>query len=274
MNTSIVWHRVGTDDQWFGIEHYASDDLAHCAVCLVHGFRSWHQWGFIPFAARYFAQHGIDAYVVALPSSGYTPAGFSVEQFTQGNISVDRRALAITLAHIRSRSPCLLGVGHSRGGLLLLLEHAALDCLALWMPPRRFGRWSERQRTQWRQQGFLPAGTHPDTGESLMLSTTYLVDLEQHDYNAHVEHAARQCRIPTIVLAAELDLVAPPGEAAELFVMLGTQHQAFEVLPKAGHTLDTAHSAGGPSAALVTALERTMAFFRAYCTSCANFAAG
>lgn len=272
MDTSIAWHQIGTNDQWLGIEHYPSKQPTRCAACLVHGFRAWHRWGFFPRAGVYFAEHGIDAYAIALPSSGYGPSGFSAERFALGTITADRQALTIALDYIRSQAAYLLGVGHSRGGLLLLLEHAALDCLALWMPPRRFGRWSKRQCNQWRQNGFLPAGTHPDTGEPIVLSITYLIDIEQHEYNAQLERAAHHCRTPTIVLAAELDLVASPAEAAELVAMLGTQQRAFDVLPKTGHTLDTTHPAACPSAALMTALERTLAFYRSHYTQCGNFA--
>lgn len=264
MQSHVDWYPLG-DDRWFGLERYPAHSTR--ALCIVHGFRSWHRWGFLPLVAEWFAERGTAAIVVALPSSGYGPDGFSPARFEQATITSDRVALRMAVEMLRSDFPCVLGLGHSRGGLLLLLEHAALDCLALWAPPAQFGRWSERQRTQWRRDGKISVGVHPELGIPLRLGVGYLEDLERHHYNDALDAALASCRTPIAIVVGTEDLVAPPTDAQQLASKLQQCEYRLHILPATGHTFSIEHPTLHHSLALERALVRTGEFFDTVCTA-------
>jgi pimeloyl-ACP methyl ester carboxylesterase len=270
MADTLQWHSIDSTGALLGIKRYGS---GACAVCIVHGFRSWYRWGFIPLVAQFFASRQFAAYVVSLPSSGYGPDGFSAERFAQATISTDRIALRTALDMIATRADCIAGLGHSRGGLLLLLEHKQLNCLALWTPPRNFGRWGPHQRHIWKSQGSLPVGTHPESNLPLVLSRTYLDDLERNHFTDQLEQALAECRIPTLVIAAEQDMVAPVADARALYQQLGCTERKLHVIRATGHTLGIQHPAQGPTTALSEALEQTYAWVDVRCRPNSIFAA-
>ncbi|MCS7000667.1 MAG: hypothetical protein RMK00_08425 [Bacteroidota bacterium] len=272
METTLEWIACG-NNQWLGIEYYPVENPSAPAVCIIHGFRAWHRWGFFPHLAATFQSHGIAAYVLALPSSGYGPPGsFSAAQFARATISQDRVALALAISRLRQQTSCLAALGHSRGGLVALLEHRLFDCMILWTPPRRFGRWTEHQRHRWRSAGVLPAGTHPETGEALVLGIEYLQDLESQPHNADLEQALKTMRIPTCVIAAECDMVAPASEAAALYNALTTPLRLWHVVPHTGHTFGVQHPFHQSTPALEEAIHITLDFFRSCCPCSGNFA--
>lgn len=264
MQPHVDWLPLG-DDRWLGIEHYPA--RGRRALCIIHGFRAWHRWGFLPMVAQWFAARGTRAYVLALPSSGYGPDGFSAARFEQATITGDCAALRLAVEAVRADSTCVAGLGHSRGGLLLLLEHVAFDCIALWAPPAQFGRWSERQRTQWRREGVLPVGAHPELGIPLHLAVTYLEDLERHRYNDALNDALVTCRTPIAIITGAEDLVAPPADAQRLASKLLSCEHRLHILPATGHTFSIEHPATHRSPALEEALERTSEFLDAVCTA-------
>jgi pimeloyl-ACP methyl ester carboxylesterase len=270
VETILDWYSVGRS--WLGVEHYPTRDAGSCAALVVHGFRAWHRWGFFPIVARSLVERGIAAFVVALPSSGYGPDGFSGERFARATVSDDLAALAKAAEIVRCRCTCLAGLGHSRGALLLALVCTELDCLAMWSPPRRFGRWSERQLIVWRSLGAAPAGTHPETGQPLAIGIEYLDDLERNDYNARLDAALAGCRTPTCIVAGEHDIVAPPSHAAELHALLGTTDRHLHIVSGTGHTFGVEHGTPAVSPALAEAIETTASFFHRCCRPSGNFA--
>ncbi len=269
MDSTLHWHRIGNGDCWLGIEQYGS---AERAVCIVHGFRAWHRWGFFPLVAQYFAERCSAAYVLSLPSSGYGPDGFSPERFSEATISADVHALERALDLIGKQARWVAGLGHSRGSLLLLLMHRRLDCLALWAPPRTFGRWGEHQLKLWREHGALPVGTHPESNVPLYLSRRYLDDLEEHQYNDQIRHALSECTVPNLIIAAEHDIVAPIAGAEELAMQFAKASWQLRVIPAAGHTFGTEHPTTTISPALERALAETDAWFTQCCQQNSNFA--
>jgi len=264
MHPNIEWYSLDTD-RWFGIECYAA--CGDHALCIVHGFRSWHRWGFIPLVARWFAERGIATYVLALPSSGYGPDGFAPTRFEHATITDDRAALGRAIELIGDQHTHLAGLGHSRGCLLLVLEHAAFERFVLWSPPAGFGRWSPRLRSQWRRDGTLPMGTHPELGTPLQLGITYLDDLEQHHYNDELDCALQSCRAPTCIIVGAQDVVTPPSEVERIVRRLPPLSTQYHIIPATGHTFGVVHPATQITPALAEALVRTSSFVDAWRTT-------
>ncbi|MCX7930190.1 MAG: alpha/beta hydrolase [Chlorobi bacterium] len=270
MDTILHWYPIGT--AWLGIEHYPASNQSNSTAILVHGFRAWHRWGFFPYIARTLSSFNIATSVIALPSSGYGPAGFQYELFATGTISTDLEALRYALDNVRRDSEHVIGIGHSRGALLLALCHWQLDCLTMWSPPRYFGRWSDRQRAEWRLRGMFNAGSHLETGKPLLLNISYLDDLEQNDYNAQLDRALVESNTPTCVIVGQQDMVAPPRQAEELFAVLQMSNRCLRIIPGAGHTFGISHGSPMPTPPLMQALNATLEFLRTCCPQSGNFA--
>ncbi|GIV54747.1 MAG: hypothetical protein KatS3mg039_1265 [Candidatus Kapaibacterium sp.] len=270
MKPHLEWHPIGDEPAFVGIERYGDGARA---VCIVHGFLAWHRWGFYPWLAQWFVEQGYAASVLALPSSGYGPDGFSLERFARATISTDLQALRYATGVIKTQSRCIAGLGHSRGGLLLMLAHTKFDCLALWAPPRTLGRWGAHQQQLWRDHGSLPCGTHPESGQSLYLNHRYLDDLEQHRYNEQLDRALEHCTVPTLIVAAEQDMVAPVSGAEQLLARLQHTRSQLYVVSATGHTFGIQHPQTQPTSALHDAMIQTQVWFDGCCPLDSNFAA-
>ncbi len=243
-------------------------------VVLCHGFKGFCTWGFHPPLAELLASHGFAAVRFNFRGSGMAPGDELVtdpEAFRADTYSAELGELLALLERLgdldADLDPGRLALfGHSRGGGVALLAAAHPDwrdrlrALVTWNAIGRCDRWGEREKVAWRAQGELPVA-NARTGQRLALGTQLLDEVESRAADLDLEAAAGTRRAPWLLLHAEEDEAVPVAEGRALAAAAAAPVEHVE-LPGTGHTFGAVHPFAGPTPALTTALNRTVAFLR------------
>ncbi len=258
--------------------HRANAAAPAPAVILLHGFKGFRQWGFLPEVARRLAISGL--HIVAIDLSGNGMRGSSdavvdTEAFRQQTISADVNDVMQVLAwlELSGRSNEILGetwdsrlhfVGHSRGAALALVvaselstsvKQLSLGRLVLLNSIGTYVRWTPRQRSVWESQGSVDI-ENARTGQRLAMGFQYVLDIEQNPHRFNLVVAAQNLSGRLRFVHAEQDVTVPLKEIQSL---LDQVHQAGALvrIPNTGHTFGIEHPFRQSTAAFDNAMAHT-----------------
>ena len=242
------------------------------AVVIVHGFKGFKDWGMFPPVAERIAQAGFTAVTFNLSGSGVDENGdfCFADRFGHNTYSAElddltRVAAALEKGELGTMAPSSVGLlGHSRGGGDAVL-HAAGDprirALVTWAAIGAVDRWSESQRRDWRERGFLDI-VNTRTGQVLPLYTDLLDDIDRHAGGAlDIAAAAARVTAPWLIVHGTDDESVPFADAERL--RDASEAGVTELLPAegAGHTFGAVHPWAGMPEALDGVLRATITWF-------------
>ena len=238
------------------------------AVVLVHGFKGFARFAFLPSVAESLASAGITTVAFDFSGSGVgedrqnvtDPAAF--ERDTYGR---ELDELAAVVAHARAEGWLGDGYGlfgHSRGGGIAVLQAAvdpAVRALVTWAAIADVNRWSQAERAAWRERGTL-AVVNGRTKQRFELGTPLLQEVESAPgTRLDIALAARTLRAPWLVVHGTADETVPLAEGERL-ASLGGNARLLAV-QGAGHTFGAVHPYAGETPGLRAALDATVDFF-------------
>jgi uncharacterized protein len=242
---------------------------AKAAVVLVHGFKGFSRFAFIPFLADRLADAGLN--VVSFNFSG-SGVGEDMETFTdaeafeKNSYTRELHDLGIVLAHAEREG--WLGAhhglwGHSRGGGIAILRAARdthVDALVTWAAISTVKRWPYDIADAWRARGYLEV-ENARTKQTFRLRTRVLDEATEHgDGMLDVGAAAETLLCPWLIVHGDADETVHVAEGEELAKRAGSNAELLRV-PGATHTFNVAHGMTSPSPELTKATERTVRFF-------------
>ncbi len=245
------------------------------AIFILHGFKGWKEWAFLPFIAGRFAQNTI-AITFSFSLSGMIEGSDWVEypeKFARNTISQELKDLdtvinAFKNGHLLGRDELsrnwngeIYLLGHSLGGGIAIVyasENKFVNKIAVWASVGKFDRYTERQKSLWKKSGFIEF-THSRTGQLLQMNLSYLEDLENNSERYNLTRAVTLLSCPMLIVHGNLDLTVPIDEAMQLEQVAGSKTQTY-YLPKASHVFGVSHPMKLPSRALNNSLEKTMEF--------------
>lgn len=249
------------------------------AILLLHGFKGFRQWGFLPEAARRFADGGF--HVIAIDLSGNGMRGtddqvIDTDAFRNQTISADihdvTQVLTWMLAHANDAS-VLDGqwdgsvhlVGHSRGGALSLIiarqlvESPTKICLhriVLWNSIGTLVRWTPRQRAVWESDQQITV-ENARTGQKLAMGFQYVTDIERNETTFDLAAATTCLANRVVFIHAEQDVTASLKEITPLVSITG-RSDALVVIPNTGHTFGIQHPFQGATKAFEDVMNATL----------------
>lgn len=248
----------------------------HPAIVACHGFKGFMEWGFFPALAELLATRGFVVARFNFTGSGMQPGDELVtdlDAFRHNTFSREVEETTEVLDALGDRvapgrvDPARVALfGHSRGGgvALLAAAHAAwrerLRALVTWAALATFDKATPAMKAYWRRTGELPF-ENQRTGQILPLGIGLLEDVEANAAALDLEAAAERRRMPWLIVHGDADETVPAGDAD---VLHAAAAPPVELLKVAGgdHGLGGRHPFGGPTPALIEALNATQRFLR------------
>ncbi len=243
-------------------------------IIAVHGFKGFKDWGFFPFAGKYFAELGYSVLTFNFSHNGIgsDPLNFTeLEKFASNTFSLEVEELSEVIEAVKSgyfgeiENPEIGMIGHSRGGAISLLSAfrtGNIKALVTWAAVSKFDRYSERQKKEWIEKGYLEV-INSRTKQVMKLNKTLLEDIIRNsDDKLNIKKAAGNVGVPWLILHGENDLAVPVKEAKQLYEWADKNLTELIIIPKTGHTFDVVHPMEKTTAAFKTVLEKTGDFFQ------------
>jgi pimeloyl-ACP methyl ester carboxylesterase len=246
-------------------------------VLIVHGFKGFKDWGFLPLAAERLAAAGFAACRFNLSGSGlgeHSERFSEPARFERNTYSLEQRDIARMLdALAAGELPGLAGtaprlglLGHSRGGggaLLAAARDPRVAALVTWAAIARVDRYDAATLAAWRRRGSLRV-ENARTGDVFALGRELLDDIEANAEALDILAAAGRLTAPTLVVHGEEDESVPIAEGEAIAAALGARGRFLRVAGT-GHTFDAVHPLPAPApAALEAVLAATVAHFQAH----------
>lgn len=236
-------------------------------VVLVHGFRAFKDWAFLPWLATELAGRGHMVARFSFTGCGVGPTGDEItdlEAFQNNTISrevdeLHKMLAACDTGDLFPRPPRRISlVGHGRGGgaaLIATAEAGRVSHLATLSTMYRFDRWKPETVAEWRSNGVTYV-LDTRSGRQLPIGLGLLDDFEDNRERLDLLKAASEVRVPWLVLHGEEDLTVPVDDARML--ARAGQNTRMKLIDGAGHLYGVRHPMGDPTPALRTVAERVM----------------
>ena len=252
----------------YGLENIGN---APCLI-LVHGFNGFKNWGFFPFTAESFAKCGY--FVISFNFSHNGISGnnynhFNIDNFAENTVSLEISEL---IQIINAYKNGFFGddvynhiglVGHSRGGGVAILSSLVdkVNAYVVWASVARFDRYTERQKAEWRKQGFVEV-LNSRTNQMMRMNIGLLEDIENNKSTSlNVEKAVSNLNRPLLLIHGTEDLTVPIAEGEQIYRWSDKSITEFEKIPVCGHTFDIVHPFVGSNKKFDDVLSKTKEFF-------------
>lgn len=271
--TSITVHNRHGEDLHTTVT-IPSADGPRPLLLILHGFKGFRNYSFLPWIAQDAAARGAIAIRMCFSRNGMRNTSWMVmdtEQFATNTISHEVDDVHDILNAIRTHDAfravrdrwdgTFVLAGHSRGGGVTqvaareLIERAdtafrralCLNAVGTWV------RWTPRQRAAWAEAGgftFL----NERTKQELRMNMSYVDDIEQNAVRLDLDRAAAVCGDRLAYVHAEADLTVPMNEITSLRARSGTTAPLFPI-PSTTHTFGMTHPVDRITHGFLTALE-------------------
>jgi dienelactone hydrolase len=248
----------------------AAPRAAQPAVLILHGFKGFKDYAFVPVFAERLARAGFVAVNASVSGSGVDAEGdFSqLERFARNSYSRELDDLRAVVAALQDGAlgvapPSSLGiVGHSRGGgmaLLLTRETPSARAVVTWNGIGQARRHSDAEIEAWRRVGRIEV-LHQRLRIRMPLDFEVAEDCLQHEHGRlDIPGAAASLGRPWLQLHAETDGTIPFAEAETLAAVGGSEHE-FVAIPGSDHTWGTKHPWEGSTPAADQVFDLTIDF--------------
>ena len=244
-------------------------------VFIMHGFKGFKDWGFFPYVSDKISKAGAITVCFNFSMNGMEADSDIVtypEDFAENTVSreiLDAKLLIDYVLNDKEIQNIWDGkiylAGHSMGAAVALLitrKNEKISKLALWGPIAKFDRYSPRQKQYWQKIGFLEF-TNARTGQELRLNISFLNDFENNIDKFNLPVAAKELKIPLLIVHGRQDLTVNVKDAMELAEAYGKKEGSsaiLEIIEQTGHTFGINHPFEGSTEALDKVVDMTIKF--------------
>lgn len=231
--------------------------LPQPAVLLLHGFKGFKDYAFLPVYAERLARAGFTAVTITVSGAGVDADGnfTRLERFARNGYTRELDDLvavadALIGGELGTAPPSSIGVvGHSKGGgmaLLLAREVGPINAVVTWNSIGRMRRHSDAEIEAWRKHGRIFIA-HQRLDIKLPMDFEIVEDFLQHQ-QARLDLAGAVSTLgrPWLQLHATTDETVAFAEARELADSAGAEHELVAI-EGATHTWGTRHPWNGSS---------------------------
>ncbi len=248
------------------------------AIFIIHGFKGFKDWGYVPFFSEELADNGFFVVTFNFSHNGIGDDPFTItelDKFANNTISLEVSELDELIQFYNtggfgfdgSRNKIGL-IGHSRGGAIGLIvaseskkfdRNKNLSALVLWGSIATFERYSKKQVELWRAQGYLEV-TNTRTGQTLRLNRLLLDDYENNRERFNLLNCISSIELPILIIHGDQDLTVPVSEAYQLYNASNNNRTELIIINSAGHTFNIVHPYEGSNPQFEQVKARTIDF--------------
>jgi uncharacterized protein len=256
---SITTHQftyTGADDRLSTADlTYNTENTSGSTVLLLHGFKSFKDWGCWPWFAEQLASKGHIVLKLNFSHNGTTPTQLQdfadLHAFGENNFMKQVADVACFLAQYQQHLPSALKekasnsiccIGHSLGGGIAILaaaRHNQIDKLITLNSVNDFGKMIKRHDAQkWQSEGVVyehNARTKQDMPLHYQLYENYIANEQALD----IQSAAASITCPWLWIYATHDETVSPQSVERLKAVNSTLQSL--AITNTGHTFGAAH---------------------------------
>lgn len=222
-------------------------------VIFSHGFKGFKDWGHFDLVAKSFCAHGLVFLKFNFSHNGTTtndPLNFGdLEAFGRNNYIIELNDLGRVIDWIVSNASeyridaeKIYLLGHSRGGGISILkanEDRRVKKLATWASVcDLLNRNRPSTIKKWKNEGVIYAA-NARTGQQMPLYYQFHQTILDHKKRLDVETAARQLKVPFLIVHGDADEAVPINEAGHLHKL--AQRSVLLRIPGGNHTFGASH---------------------------------
>lgn len=248
----------------------ASRSTPQPAVLVVHGFKGFKDYAFLPPIAERLARAGFTAVNLSVSGSGVDEHGeftlpdrFARNTYTRELGDIELVIQALRAGQLGTALPTSLGViGHSRGGgvaLCVAREMPAVQVVVTWAPISTIRRFSDAEMEIWRKLGRIEV-QNARTGQLLPMDYEIVEDALAQADRFDIRRAAVELDRPWLLVHGADDETVPVAEAHELADLATDPRFESQFIQGAGHTFGARHPWAGPTRETEQLFDATMRF--------------
>lgn len=223
---------------------------------FAHGFKGFKDWGGFPFMLDKITNAGITtvAFNFSHNGTGDSPETMSdftrLEMFANNTFSIELDDLNTVISSIieiadelNADTSNITLCGHSRGGGTAILQTAndnRINKLITLASVCNFDRYSDRQKSLWREKGFMEA-LNTRTNQMMRMNVTLLDDIENNFDKLDIESAASKIEVPWLIIHGTEDLAVDISHAETLKAHNSNDSTKLMIIENTGHTFGVVH---------------------------------
>ncbi|MFB0844238.1 alpha/beta hydrolase family protein [Paenibacillus oleatilyticus] len=247
-----------------------ADGGALPVVIMVHGFKSFMDWGFQPYAAAELARRGYYVVRFNFSCNGVNERDFDeLDKFAANTYSREQADLAVLWELLQEKrlpfaeqadTGRVALLGHSRGGgnsIVFAAEHPDVQAVVTWNGIASADLFDDAFKEELARSGVAYVA-NARTGQNMPIRQTFYDDLKQNAERFDI--TARLAGLKTPVLSVQGD--ADSDRLKEGFRRLreAAPDQAFVTIAGGTHTFGAVHPFAGTTPHLEETLEATLRF--------------
>jgi dienelactone hydrolase len=262
---------------------YEPNGMKKPVIIFLHGFKGFKDWGPFSSIRERLAAEGFISIAFNFSHNGIGDdlLNFTeLDRFAENTFSRELDELSDVIGEIirLENIPIdageihndVIGLhGHSRGASVAILEaehHRMIRAVAAWSPPSYFNRYTDRQKDEWRTQGYVEI-QNARTGQTMRLLLSLLDDIEQHKERLDILAAAKVLTSQEkglLLVSGSEDMTVKPEESQAIYDASFKEFAELHIIPNIGHTFGAEHPKKEIPPPMETVLQMTIKFFKKY----------
>lgn len=236
--------------------YFAESQKPSPIVILLHGFKGFKDWGFLPCLAEKLALAGNIVINFDFSRNGIIDREkliYNPEIFASNLISIEiddtltiinainqNQIPELDLGNIWNREIYLAGFSRGGGIAILISNLTKIDKLALLAPISTFNRYTTRQIENWEKSGKL-IFKNSLTNQKLHINYSYIEEILENEGKYDLIHSISQLKMPILIVHGTADLTVNVKESKMLFEAINSEPKKLILIENAGHTFNAKH---------------------------------